>query len=241
MYNIAFGLIKRIVYRFRVYLRFVLLRALPSRKQDIVDGFHRFYYDSRLLGGTWDSTTFLGIPVQKCPLDLFTYQEILWDVKPDLIIECGTAYGGGALFLASICDSMGQGHVVTVDITELENRPEHPRISYLLGSSVSAEIVDQVKKHTQGKNSILVILDSDHRKEHVLEELRIYHPFVTMGSYLIVEDTNVNGHPVCPEHGPGPMEALQVFLEECEGFEVDKSREKHYLTFNPRGYLRRCR
>jgi cephalosporin hydroxylase len=85
----------------------------------------------------------------------------------------------------------------------------------------------------------LVILDSDHSRDHVLTELRTYSPLVTPGQYLIVEDTNVNGHPVLSEHGPGPAEALVEFLDETDGFEVDRAREKFGMTFNPGGYLRR--
>ncbi len=86
---------------------------------------------------------------------------------------------------------------------------------------------------------MLVILDSDHSKRHVLDELRTYSQFVGEGSYIIVEDTNVNGHPVLPEFGPGPMEAIQDFLKENKDFAVDGSKEKFYMTFNPKGYLRR--
>ena len=85
----------------------------------------------------------------------------------------------------------------------------------------------------------MVILDSDHGKDHVLNELRTYSPFVTKGSYLIVEDTNINGHPVLHDFGPGPMEAVEDFLKENQNFTVDKSKEKFYLTFNPKGYLRK--
>ena len=86
---------------------------------------------------------------------------------------------------------------------------------------------------------VIVILDSDHSYAHVLEELRLYAPLVTSGSYLVVEDTNVNGHPVDPDHGPGPMEAVLDFLRESDEFAVDESREKFLLTFNPHGFLRK--
>ena len=85
----------------------------------------------------------------------------------------------------------------------------------------------------------MVILDSDHRKDNVLAELRAYSPLVQPGDYLIVEDTNVNGHPLVPDFGPGPMEAVDEFLATDDSFEIDPAREKFYMTFNPRGYLRR--
>ena len=85
----------------------------------------------------------------------------------------------------------------------------------------------------------MVILDSDHSRDHVLRELELYAPLVTPGCYVVVEDTNVNGHPVVPRFGPGPMEAVQEYLATTDAFEVDRSREKLLLTFNPSGYLRR--
>ena len=123
----------------------------------------------------------------------------------------------------------------------MENRPNHNRITYLLGSSTSKEIMEDVQRFIVNKNQIMVILDSDHKKEHVLSELRIYSQFVTKGSYIIVEDTNINSHPIFPDFGPGPMEAVKDFLEENKDFVIDKSREKFYLTFNPDGYLKRVR
>ena len=85
----------------------------------------------------------------------------------------------------------------------------------------------------------MVVLDSDHTRDHVAEELRLYAPLVTSGCYLVVEDTNVNGNPVLPEFGPGPQEAVAEFLAQTDDFEVDHEREKLMLTFNPNGYLRR--
>ncbi len=176
---------------------------------------------------------------QKCPLDLWIYQEILYEVKPDLILETGTAHGGSALYFASVCDLLGRGEIVTVDIYPIEGRPEHPRITYVTGSSTAGEVVAYVSGVAAGHERVLVILDSDHSRDHVLDELRIYSRFVTPGSYLVVEDTNVNGHPAMPEHGPGPMEALEEFLAETEEFEIDAAREKFFMTFNPRGFLRK--
>ncbi|MBI2414980.1 cephalosporin hydroxylase [candidate division WWE3 bacterium] len=215
------------------------MQLSPEVKQDIINNFHKLYYDSSVFGGTWRSTSFLGIPIQKAPMEMYMYQEILFDTKPDLIIETGIAYGGGALYLASICELMNHGNVVSIDISDTGNLPKHSRLKYLFGSSVSNEILDQLKKEIIGKKRVMVILDSDHSKKHVLEELKLYCDFVTAGNYLIVEDTNVNGHPVQPDHGPGPMEALEEFLALNKDFESDKSKERLYLTFNPKGYLKR--
>jgi cephalosporin hydroxylase len=201
----------------------------------VTEAFHRLYYDTAV----WKDTYWLGVRTQKCPLDLWIYQEILHQTRPDLILETGTAHGGSALYLASVCDLLGRGEVVTVDIHPVEGRPEHDRITYLTGSSTDNEIVSELERRTAESEQVLVILDSDHSRDHVLDELRIYNRFVTPGSYLIVEDTNVNGHPVMPEHGPGPMEALEDYLAETSDFEVDAAREKFFMTFNPRGFLRK--
>jgi cephalosporin hydroxylase len=197
--------------------------------------FHRRYYDSRV----WlNATSWLGVPAQKCPLDLWVYQELLHESRPGLIVETGTADGGSALYLANVCDQLEHGHVITVDVEERE-RPAHPRIRYLHGSSTDPQVVEQVRLTAAGAATVMVILDSDHAAGHVTAELDAYAPLVTPGSYLIVEDTNVNGRPVLPEHGPGPAEALEGWLPGHPEFEVDRSREKFGLTFNPGGYLRR--
>lgn len=163
--------------------------------EQIVDDFHRLYYDSNTFGGTWRDTFWMGVPIWKCPMDMWIYQEILFNLKPDVIVETGTAFGGSALFMANICDLLGKGKIVTVDIQDRPNRPRHERIQYISGSSTADEVVEQVRKNING-GTVLVILDSDHSKGHVLDELRIYSRFVQEGSYVIVEDSNVNGHPV---------------------------------------------
>jgi cephalosporin hydroxylase len=207
-----------------------------NRKQRVISAFHRLFYDSGTQ--TWSNTRWLGVPAQKCPFDLWVYQELLHELRPAVIVECGTADGGSALFLASICDLLGEGEIVTVDIRDLP-RPPHERITYLDGSSIAPEIVGQIRERVAGRSPVLVILDSNHERDHVLEEMRLYGPLVTPGSYLLVEDSNINGHPVVPQFGPGPMEAIEAFLAETDEFTVDESREKYFLTFNPRGYLRK--
>ena len=208
-----------------------------AQSGSLVDEFHRLYYDRRVQ--TWGETYWLGHHVLKCPLDLWIYQEILYEVRPDLIVETGTYRGGSALFLASICDLLGRGEVVSIDSATQKGRPRHMRITYLTGDSTSEAILRQVRRRARGKKRVVVILDSGHGKEHVLAELRAYAPLVPPGSYLIVEDTNLNGHPVEPDHGPGPAEAVAAFLAENGAFVRDESREKFLLTFNPGGYLKK--
>jgi cephalosporin hydroxylase len=128
--------------------------------------------------------------------------------------------------------------VLTID-KDAGERPKHDRVTYVTGSSTAPETLALVAERAQGKSPVMVILDSDHRRDHVLTELRSYADFVTPGSYLVVEDTNLNDHPLLPGFGPGPMEAVDEFLRERDDFEPDPSAEKFLLTFNPRGYLRR--
>jgi cephalosporin hydroxylase len=208
-------------------------------RRSVVDGFHQLYYETGEAGGTWKDTTFLGVPTWKVPLDLWVYQELLYELRPDLIVETGTAHGGSALYLATLCEALDRGEVVSVDIGHWPDRPAHRRLTYLTASSTDPRVVAQVAERAAVAERVLVVLDSDHRRDHVLAELRAYAPLVTPGSYLVVEDTNVNGHPVYEAFGPGPGEAVQDFLKERDDFEVDRSREKLFLTFNPGGWLRR--
>lgn len=225
--------LRSIIYH-RIYISSKLER-------NTVDEFHRLYYDSYVFGETLLNTFWLGVPIWKCPLDVWIYQEIIFEVKPSIIVECGTRYGGSALFLASMCDLVNNGKVITIDIEDTKGRPKHKRITYLLGSSTSREVVEKVRNLISDGDKVMVILDSDHHKEHVLSELKNYSKLVTQGSYIIVEDTNINGHPVLPDFGPGPMEAVDEFLRENKDFCIDRDKEKFYLTFNPKGYLRKIK
>jgi len=223
-------------------LRGALHRRLYASRRDeaaIVEAFHRLYFDARAFNMTWRNTRWLGCPVLKCPLDLWLYQEILHDVRPDLVIETGTAFGGSALFLGSMCDVLGSGRIVSIDTEARPGLPTHPRVEYLVGSSVSGDVLGQVRARAAAASTVMVILDSDHSMAHVLAELTAYAPLVTPGSFLIVEDTNLNGHPVEPDHGPGPMEAVLAFLPTHPEFKPDPDKEKFFLSFNPKGFLRR--
>ena len=201
----------------------------------IVDEFSELYYNSK--GQTWRNTNWIGIRTWKCPLDLWIYQEILVETKPDIIVECGTGEGGTTLYLATICNLINHGKIITIDVVE-RKRLKHDRIKFILGDSISEKVVEEVLGLISGK-TVMVILDSTHVKDHVLKELEIYSKFVTRDNYLIVEDTITNGHPVRTRFGEGPMEAVTKFLSNNTSFEIDKNREKFYLTFNPNGYLRR--
>lgn len=147
--------------------------------------------------------------------------------------------GGNAHYLADLCELEGVGRVVTVELAPAAEPPQHDRITYLVGSSTSDEIVAEVRQHLPAEGPVMVTLDSDHSADHVLQELQLYASMVTVGSYLIVEDTSVNGHPVWPSFGPGPFEAVEKFMATTDDFEVDPTMEKFMLTSNHRGFLQR--
>jgi cephalosporin hydroxylase len=212
----------------------------PKTQADITNRFHALYYDSVAFGATWAKTRWFGTQINKCPTDLWRYQEILFEVKPDLIIETGSAQGGSAHYMASLCDLLGKGRVVSVDIDPGSHRPTHPRALFLTGSSIAPEIHDRLRPMVRESQTVMVILDSDHSQAHVAKELALYRDYVTEGSFLIVEDTNVNGHPVDPDFGPGPFEAVHEFLKDNPDFSIDREIEKFYITFNPDGYLRKA-
>lgn len=225
--------IRSLIYR-RLYIN-------KQKEKNVVDEFHSLFYDSFLFNKTWGESTWLGTHIKKCPFDTWMYQELLYEVKPDLIIECGTYKGGSAYYLATLCDLMNNGKIVTIDIEEHPNKPVHPRITYLTGSTLDPEIINQVEKHVKEAKNVLVILDDDHTCDHVYKELLAYSKYVSLNSYLLVEDSNINGHPVYPEFGPGPFEAIEKFLPQQHSFIIDKSKEKFYLTFNPNGYLKKIK
>jgi cephalosporin hydroxylase/SAM-dependent methyltransferase len=203
----------------------------------VVEQFQRLWYENK--DHTWAARCWLGVPTLKAPTDFWIYQELIYELRPDWIVGCGTLDGGSALFLASICDLVSHGRVLTVDVVAREHRPRHPRIEYLTGSSTSPEVLREVHGRLRPTDTVLVLLDSDHRAEHVRDELAAYADMVSPGSYLIVGDTILDGHPVASSHGPGPREAVDEFLAVRDDFAADPVRERLMFTHNPRGYLRR--
>lgn len=219
--------------------------ALSPEEEEVVRRFHELYY-RRWLPGTRGkeeradtlNLSWFGHHLIKCPLDLWIYQELLVRTRPDFVVETGTWYGGSALYFAMHLDHIGHGRVITVDTAVKPNRPEHPRITYLTGSSVDPAILGHVRD-TVGTHRAMVVLDSDHHADHVYDEMIAYSPLVQPGDYMIIEDTNVNGHPAYPDFGPGPMEAVDKFLAERDEFIIDRRCERFLMTLYPRGYLRR--
>lgn len=203
--------------------------------QKIIDDFHRLFYDSR----AFKKCKWLGSTIWKNPLDLWLYQEIIFYHKPDLIIETGSYAGASAHFMASMISLSGyKGLVISIDVVRVHN--VFPNVEFITGSSVDPKIVEMVTEKCSDKKT-MVVLDSDHTKEHVLEELKIYSKLVSKNQFLIVEDTNLNGHPVISKgfngNRPGPMEALNEFLEINKDFTIEENMHKFLLTMHPRGFL----
>jgi cephalosporin hydroxylase len=215
------------------------LRPLTSDEISIVERFHDLYYRLWQEGRGTIDLSYMGVCTYKCPMDLWIYQEILFELRPDLIIESGTRLGGSAYYLAHLCRLLGHGKVISIDIDGDVPRPKDPLIQYITGSSVDLEIFKKAELEAEKVQKVLVILDSDHSQAHVAREIDLYKNLVTPGSYLIVEDTNIHGHPTFLEHGPGPMEAVNEFIKENQEFEIDLSRERMLMTLNPRGYLKK--
>ena len=195
----------------------------------------------------------LGLPIIQFPQDIVAVQEIIWNTKPDVIIETGVARGGSLILSASILHLLnGNGKVIGIDIDIREHNrkaiEDHPlafRIELLQGSSIDVNIVDQVKKYIKSTDRVMVVLDSNHTHSHVLEELRLYASLVTEGCYLIVMDTIVDDMPDdCfidrPwKKGDNPKTAVHEFMKESNRFEIDESvHSKLLITVAPDGYLK---
>jgi len=209
---------------------------VPER---VIAAYHRWYHAHGET--TFNNTRWMGVPVQKCPLDAWIYQEIFFETRPDVLVEMGAYKGGSSFYYAHLFDLLKHGRVITVDIEDYAGKPTHERVQFLLGSSVSEETAARIAKLIRPGERVMVSLDSDHRKDHVAKELALYSPLVSPGNYLVVEDTHFNGHPILPRFGPGAMEAVGEFVASHPEFVIDSSREKFGMTFNPRGWLKRIK
>lgn len=192
----------------------------------------------------WQKTTWMGVECLKWVGDMWNYQEILFDLKPSLVIEFGTCNGGSALFFAGVMRQIGEPFkVLSVDVSHERLDPAARRdsdIMFVESSSTLpavAELIQRLKSEYSGK--IFAILDSDHTMDHVLAEMKLLRPLLSAGDYLIVEDSVLNGHPVVPEWGPGPYEAVEAYEKEFpHDYKHDVARENKFgLTFAPNGFL----
>jgi len=214
--------------------------AMPIEKQnDLMKLFHQV--------PVWSHMWFENVPIEKNPLDLWMMQQIIYETRPEFVVETGTFKGGSALYWAYTLNGMGldKSRVLTVDIQDLtgtaaSNPLWKKYVTFLKGSSTSPEIVKDIGRRVKGHKT-LVTLDSLHTAEHVLAEMKAYSPLVSRGSYLVVEDTHMDGVPTDPNFGPGPLSAVLQFMKEGgnRDFERDLSREAFIMTFNPGGWLKR--
>jgi cephalosporin hydroxylase len=199
--------------------------------------------------------SWMGRPIIKFPNDILVMQEIIWDIKPDFIVETGIAHGGSIIFSASMLELIGgQGQVIAVDIDirehnrkEIEKHPMMKRITMIEGSSIDPVIVDSIREKVKGKK-VLVALDSLHTHDHVLRELQMYWDMVSVGSYIVCPDTFIEFFPKGYysnrpwDVGDNPMTAVKAFLKENDRFVIDKDIDnKLMITEGFDGYLKRIR
>lgn len=199
--------------------------------------------------------SWMGRPIIQYPQDMIAMQELIWQVQPDLLIETGIAHGGSLIYYASLMELIGKGEVLGIDIdirdhnkAEIEKHPMFKRIKMIQGSSTSEETVSLVAEAAKGKQTVMVCLDSNHTHEHVINELNMYSPFVTTGSYLVVFDTIVEDLPdgYLPgrpwKKGDNPKTAVWEFLEKHPEFEIDTAVDnKLLISVAPSGYLKKTK
>jgi len=202
--------------------------------------------------------TWMGRPIIQCPQDIVAMQELIWNIKPDLIIETGIAHGGSLIFSASMLELLaasghGDGQVLGIDIDirahnreAITNHPMSRRITMLQGSSIDENIIKQVKEFAAGKQRVLVVLDSNHTHEHVLAELNAYANLTSVGSYCVVFDTLIEDMPNSFFDnrpwgvGDNPKTAVHEFLAQHPEFVIDRDiQHKLLITVAPDGYLKR--
>ena len=199
--------------------------------------------------------SWLGVPIIQLPEDIVATQEVIWLTKPDVIVETGVARGGSVVFMASLLQLIGKGKVIGVDVDirphnreTIEQHPMAKRVQLIEGSSTDPKIVDEVRRQIPKGASVMVVLDSDHSRDHVLAELRAYGPIVTSGCYLVVADTRLGKLDAAQTprkrskvwlKGDDPFTALEIYLRETDRFETDPVMiGKQNIGSSPGGYLR---
>jgi cephalosporin hydroxylase len=215
-----------------------------ASEEEVINRFHTIFYAKK--NQTWLANKWLGVQTSQNPNDVWITQEILFEQRPDFMVEAGTKHAGSALIWAMVLKEVNpNARVITIDIedkiTAARSLPLfQERVDFLLGSSTDSRIVEEVKRRVAGKK-VVVLLDSDHSRKHVLAEMRAYAPIVNVGSYMIVQDGILSGHPVKDQMDGGPWEAIDEFLAENKDFKIDRWRERLMFTYCPRGYLKRIK
>lgn len=221
-----------------------LSRALDRAAQ------RRFF--ERLIKHTnnFDKVAWLGVPVWQNVFDLWNIQDAIAETKPDVLIETGTNRGGSSFFYAQLFDLLypgdtQRGRIFTIDIEKLHERA-HPRVTCHIGSSTAPETLDAARRWLAGAPRVMVILDSDHSRNHVRQELELYAPLVTKGCYMLCQDGIIDDLPMFHRHGEqGPRLAIEDFFRDspaARDFEIDHQRcEKFLISHHPLGWLRRIR
>jgi len=195
--------------------------------------------------------TWLGIPIIQFPTDIVMMEELIWKVRPDFIVECGLAHGGSAVMFASICELIGKGQVIGVDVeirqynrAAIMSHPMSKRIELIEGSSIDHSVVAEIKRRVAGAETVLVVLDSNHSRDHVLKELNLYGEIVTPNSYMVAMDgaqalvwDTPNGKEEWKEDNP--LVAIHEFLKKNPNFQIDPHYTRMHITSSPDGFLRR--
>lgn len=195
----------------------------------------------------------LGVPIIQTPEEMVLMQELIRKVQPDYIIETGVAHGGSLIFYASIMELIGKGNVIGIDIDIREHNRKvieahslFKRITLIEGSSVSQDVITRVRNQIPMNSKVIVCLDSNHYKEHVLNELNLYKSFVPVHSYIVVCDTltsRMAEFGVCDKSyvNNGPKEAVEEFLRENVNFQIDRTYNRLFVSYSPDGYLKRIK
>jgi cephalosporin hydroxylase len=185
------------------------------------------------------STRYFGVQTWKNPLDFWIYQELLFEVRPDVVIEIGNRFGGSTLALAHLCCHLEKGRVIGLDVDHSEIAravKENPRISLIEGDA--CDVFEKAARLISKNEQVLIIEDSSHTYENTLKVLETYGPLVKPGGYFVVED-GICHHGLDVGPSPGPYEAIEAFVANHPEFTIDRSRESFVITWNPKGFLKR--
>ena len=208
------------------------IAATRAQHGDVLHAFHQVWYEA---GHTWSMCNFLGVPMMKCPMDLWAYHDLLVSQRPRTVLETGTFAGGSAMWFAFLMDVLGihDGRVITIDIDDYTAGSRHPRVTYYSGDATNPTMIKTIAKEIT--HPLLVSLDADHSTAHVRKELDAYAPLLQVGEYVVVEDTNISWG-----EERGARGAVEDYADAHPGeFWQDMYLERNLLTMHPGGWLKR--